>query len=242
MLNTSINYPDNPISIIATLLAYCVIAYAANRIFQSQFQKPPIWKAMAAGLAGLFAININFPIMGTLIGLPILPLGAGIAYLWLKNREGGWSTYRRFIWLGFLSNFLFLAFSLLALGLFHVVYPENKPSTYLSNVERAAVVSSVPVPVKYSLDKESLLKQVHSFKEEKIQSDLWYEQASKRSEAHQRSERFPFLLTGMQSKWGSNFQPLVFVEKDGKGLLLTNGGKQYYFRTAASILKEDVNK
>ena len=51
-------------------------------------------------------------------------------------------------------------------------------------------------------------------------------------------ERFPYLLANVAPKWGSKVTATIYVEKDGKGLLIAAPTKHLYYRLDESILQE----
>ena len=55
-----------------------------------------------------------------------------------------------------------------------------------------------------------------------------------------RKERFPYLLTGTKPKWGSGIPTLNFLEKDGKGILITTPKRQLYFRAEQTLLERGL--
>lgn len=55
--------------------------------------------------------------------------------------------------------------------------------------------------------------------------------------AQQTFERFPYILLGASPKWGSGYESTIYIESDGKGMLISTEKEQYYFRSSESILK-----
>jgi hypothetical protein len=69
---------------------------------------------------------------------------------------------------------------------------------------------------------------------EEIREQIWPEEESE--EPVNVQEKFPYLLTGVKTKTREMMQ--VYVEQDGKGLLITTKSNQYYFRSnTASFLE-----
>ena len=91
-----------------------------------------------------------------------------------KRKEERWQSYRPFAWLGFWANFIFLASTLITIQFHHVVYPKNEPSTYISKVENASIINIHPSAKDQSLNKESLLKQLHTLEKGTFYNDQWY--------------------------------------------------------------------
>lgn len=70
-----------------------------------------------------------------------------------------------------------------------------------------------------------------------MDSGKWFEAAHTLGSNH-REARFPYVLTGIETKWGSGKSPIIYLEKDGKGILISMEDKQLYFRSSAPFLKE----
>ncbi|SFM02522.1 hypothetical protein SAMN04487943_106257 [Gracilibacillus orientalis] len=37
----------------------------------------------------------------------------------------------------------------------------------------------------------------------------------------EQAEKFPYLLDGIQSKWGSGYNPIVYLDRDGYNLIIS---------------------
>ncbi|WP_257391510.1 hypothetical protein [Cytobacillus gottheilii] len=223
-------------TILITVVGWGIIAYIAIRIYRKQTVKPKIWKIMIVLFAGLFTFSFHWVLIGTLLRIPLLPLGVWVLYFILKRKEGRWETYRKFAWLGFLGNFIFLALTLLAIPLQQLVYPDN-PSTYISNIENASVIHIHPSAEEQILNKESLLNQMETMKEAAIMGGEWYEETFAYGEENIVNERFPYQLIELSPRWGSGISAIIYIEEDGKGLLITTPEKQLYLRSEESLLK-----
>ncbi len=214
-----------------------IIAYFAHRTYKKQMVKPKKWKIFIVILAGLFSFSINWNMFDTMIKLPILPLGVWILYFVLKGKDERWETYRTFAWIGFWANFLFMAAALIAMPIHQVIYPKDKSATYISNIENASIINIHPSAEEVSLNKGSLSKPFHTMEKETIYSDQWYEDTYMNTKLNKRSERFPYQLIGTSSKWGSGLHTIIFIENDGKGILITTQKKQLYFRSEDSLIE-----
>ncbi|MDI2587309.1 hypothetical protein OR571_09400 [Psychrobacillus sp. NEAU-3TGS] len=228
----------NIIEVATSILAWIVIGTLAFRIYKKQVEHPKAWKIIIVILIGLFSFSIKWNVFDTLIQIAILPLGVWILYAILKRKEGCWKKYRPFAWLGFWANFIFLSTTLIAIPINHFVYPENEMKTYISNVESASIIAIHPSAKETSLIKEDLLKQIHNLKEKQFFSDKWYNETYMNTEANKRSERFPYMLINTSPKWGSGLITNVYIEGDGKGLLVVTPKKQFYFHSDQSLLEE----
>ncbi|WP_040205318.1 hypothetical protein [Neobacillus jeddahensis] len=232
-----VNFDLNAIGVFTGILAWSVIGFFAYQIYKKQMVKPKVWKILMAILVGLFSFSINWNMNETMFRIPILPLGVWILYFFCKGKAGRWQTYRTFAWLGFLMNFVFLFLTLVSIPIYHMIYSENEPSTYISTVENASIITIHPSAKNPTLKEEKLLKQLSSMSQEKIYSNQWYDDTYKNHELIDRKERFPYQLIGASPKWGSGLNTIIYIEDDGKGILISTPKKQLYFRSEESILE-----
>ncbi|MBY6036596.1 hypothetical protein KUV80_08025 [Fictibacillus nanhaiensis] len=224
-------------SILTESIALILVSILAYRIYKKQDEKPKIWKVLLLLVAGLFSFSIDWQVFGTFLKIPILPLGAWILYFWFRNKVEKWVAYRPFAWLGFFANFIFLAATLASIPIHHTLYPEKELSTYISKVEDPTVITLHPSASNVSLQKGVLKEQLHKMRPETIDSDGWYNQIVNIDiEPKERLEKFPYQLFGTIPKWGSGLRTLVYVERDGQGILLISPEKQFYFRSDQSLL------
>ncbi|MBT2693726.1 hypothetical protein [Bacillus sp. ISL-55] len=231
----------NAPEIVLNLVAWSAIFILARRIYSRQDVKPIIWKLAIVIFVGLFSFSINLPYMDQLIKLAILPLGVWILYgIYSRKNEGkSWEKYRKYAWLGFFANYIFLAVSLINPLIHSAIFPANEISTYLSDINKGKIIQTHPSAENKILDMDSLLVQLDSFKEEAVYSEKWYYEAFESAgELSKAEERFPYQLAGTEAKWGSGIEPMIFVEHDGKGILISTGQKQVYFRAEKSLLKK----
>ena len=231
------DFTVNAIAILTGILAWSVIGFFAYRIYKKQMVKPKVWKILIVLFVGLFSFSINWAMFDTIFKLPILPLGVWILYFVLKGKEERWQTYRSFAWLGFLANFIFLLLTLVSIPVHHALYPKNEPSTFISNVENASIITIHPSAKERSLNKESLMKQLQALRQETIYSDQWYTETYMNAESTIRNERFPYQLIDTKAKWGSGLNTIIYIEDDGKGILISTPKNQLYFRSEDSVIK-----
>ncbi|MGG4498967.1 hypothetical protein [Brevibacillus reuszeri] len=232
-----INTNYNIIEILTVILGWLVIVYFAYRIYHKQIEKPKVWKIPLIILVGLFSFSINWNMFDRIFKLPILPLGVWILYFVFKVKKERWQTCRSFAWLGFGANFIFFASTLITIPVQHVIYPKDGLSVYISNVENASILNIHPSAKDRSLNKDSFLKQLDTMRQEVINSDQWYRESYINSESNKRNERFPYQIIGTSSKWGSGLHTLIYIEDDGKGILLSTPKKQLYFRSKDSLIE-----
>jgi len=235
-MEINFNFTINAVAIVTGILAWCSIIFLAYRVYKKQSVRPKVWKILLVMFVGLFSFSFKWNMFDTIVKFPILPLGVWILYFILKGREERWQTYRSFAWLGFWANFIFLASTLIAIPVHHVVYPKDEPSTYFSKVGNASILNIHPSATDRSLNKESLLKQLDTMRQEEVFSDQWYEDTYM-TESNKRNERFPYQLIGTSSKWGSGLETIIYIEDDGKGILLSTPQEQLYFRSEDSFIE-----
>ncbi|MFC0560851.1 hypothetical protein [Halalkalibacter alkalisediminis] len=235
-MQVSLNFPVDMIEAAVTILTWGLILYLIYYLYQKSEAKPKIWKACVTTFVGIFTFNFSFPMFQTVIDLPILPLGVWILLWYASSRKGAWDKYRRFAWLGFFTNFIFIIAPILTILLHHAVYPKSNLSTYIADYDNAAMIQLHPSAEDVQFDLESFESLFPSFVEEPFNSIDWYHHPID-VEPHERVEQFPYQLSGTSSKWGSGMPTLIYVEKDGKGILIDSSDRQHYFRSEETILK-----
>jgi len=228
------------VELVTTILGWLVIVYFAYRIYKKLSEKPKVWKVLVVTWIGLFALSFNLPMFGSMVKLSILPLGVWILYGVFRKKEAQWQVYRRFAWLGFIANFIFIITTLVAVPIHQMLYPENDPSSYISTIHDASIIHIHPSAEKRSLNKDILDKKLVLLKEEPVRSMDWYYETDQYNQDKKVIERFPYQLIGYKPKWGSDLNSIVYIEKDGKGLLISSTKKQLYFRSEHSLI-EKVN-
>ncbi|KSU61781.1 hypothetical protein AS034_13170 [[Bacillus] enclensis] len=235
----NLDFTGDAVSVALDVLAWLVIGLLAVRLYRKQQAKPRVWKVVVAILAGVFAFSIDWEMEGTMMRFPVLPLGVWILYAVLNRVEDRWDNYRRFAWLGFAGNFIFLAASLLSILLYSAVYPEGDLSTHIADTDEASIIATHPSGAgDAALDRGKFADQLASAEQERVDSDGWYEEMFQESDGERnRNERFPYQMTGVSSKWGSGKKPIIYVEEDGKGILVSTSRNQYYYRLDDSVLK-----
>ncbi|MBP0726944.1 hypothetical protein J5Y03_17435 [Bacillus sp. RG28] len=230
-------FPNLP-AVLVSGITYIVIGILIYLIYKKQEEKPNKLKVLIVCWVGLFMFSINTSIYGTLIKIPILPLGVWILY-WILRRNGNkerWIRYRAFAWFGFFVNFIFLLTSLLISPINELFYPSSSATSYISNVNHASILTTHPSAKPATLNKEKLHSQLSKMKEKPIYSDEWYNQTYENRDTNKSIERFPYILMDAIPKKGSGIKSIIYVERDGKGLLISIPSKQYYFRSKESFL------
>lgn len=227
-------FNDYP-SLITTSISFLIFGLLFYLIYRSQIEKTPIWKAVVVVLVGRLAFFLDIPILSQLVQFPILPLGVWVLYWIMKRKDNGerWLRYRKFAWLGFWVNFVFLTVSLLTVPVHSFLFPADEASTYIAMTEHASLIVSHPSGETAAIKKTELGNQLGKMKESKIKSESWYYDIV---HAEEKNERFPYVLLGTEPKQGSGLKPIIFIEEDGKGLLITTGQEQHYFRSTVSVL------
>ncbi|MCM3758385.1 hypothetical protein M3197_13020 [Sporosarcina aquimarina] len=194
------------------------------------------WKAFLVLLFGISSFSITWTMANTIIRIAVLPLGVWVLYFVLKRKEGRWERYRKFAWLGFGANYIFLLSILVASSIGHFVYPSNHVATFVSDVKEASILSIHPTGnAKVSLNVKALNSELQTLKQSQIFDESWYEDTFYQEKA--RYERFPYLLMDVKPKWGSGVRSTIYVEEDGKGLLIQTPTEYLYFRSTQSFVK-----
>jgi hypothetical protein len=231
----------NAVSISINIASWLVLLYIVKIVYKEQEMKPAIWKMILAFIIGLFSFSINLPFNGEPVRLAILPLGVWLLYWILSKRSEGlsWQKYRKFAWIGFFANYIFLIGTLSSLGLDGEIYPKRAITTYLGDLAHASILKTNPSGEQVKLDKKALIPDNLNFQIESIYSEKWYQETFMENSTERKEERFPYMLTGVKPKWGSGIQSEIFIEKDGKGLLINTGMEQIYFRSEETIFEEE---
>ncbi|MEN8698644.1 hypothetical protein [Bacillus infantis] len=227
----NLDFTGNAVEWAAAILAYATVVIAAIVLYKKQDEKPKVLKVILVMFIGLFSFSINWQSDGLLIRLPILPLGVWILYFFSRGKEGRWAKYRRFAWLGFAANFALLAASLAAAMFYHAIYDTKDPAVYLSNVEKAEVVLLHPSAEKTVL-RPGALMETGTWTRENVDSEEWYREITMEET---RDERFPYLLSGAEPKWGSGLESVIYIEKDGRGILISGPDAQLYYRAEVPL-------
>lgn len=225
-------------SILMDIIAFIIIGILAKRIYKKHEEKPKIWKMLLILFIGLFAFSFTLPVYDAFVKIPILPLGVWILYFVFRNKVEKWMMYRRFAWLGFLANFIFLAAAFASFPIEKTLYPQDKLSTYIARTDQANIYTLHTSVKETTLKKGVLNKQLSEMQPERIDSQRWYNDIVNIDvPQEERKEKFPFQIMGTEPRWGSGLKTAIFVERDGKGLLITTQKKQYYFRSNESLVK-----
>ncbi|RLQ93779.1 hypothetical protein [Falsibacillus albus] len=227
---SSINLP----SLLLNLAVWAGSAALVIFFYRKNKAKLTGWKVFLATFVGLFSFSITVPLFHDTFKIALLPLGVWILFFIFRKVKDRWVKYRPFAWLGFFSNYLFLAAGLLAIPINHGLYPENEVSTYLSSYEQPVLIAINPSADEHRIDRAALSTALNKMKEKKIYSTVWYQNITGQN-GKKGDERFPYVLKGTSSKSGSGIQTMVFVEKDGKGILVNSQRRQRYFHSPSSI-------
>jgi hypothetical protein len=230
-----INYRFNLISFLATIFVLIVIVSFAYRLYKNQEKKPKKWAVLLTILIGLFSFSIKFEVLGTVIDIPILLLGVWLLYFIYMGKEGRWQRYRTYAWLGFGANFLFVIAQIAAIPIHQIVYPADDANTYISDIEDGAIVTIHAASSQTTQLKNGLENQLDSMIQEEKSIYEWYGDGS--IQPSERTEQFPYQLINTKAKWGSGYKPIIFIEEDGKGMLISTSNEQVYFRSEDSLVE-----
>ena len=228
----------NSITFIFSLIAWGIILSLVVFLYRKQAEKATWWKIIIAYFAGIFSFSITFTYFNEPVQLAILPLGLWILFAVLYQRNS-WQKYRPYAWLGFGANFIFLLATLIASPLHQAVFPNNELSTFVSDLQQAHIITTHPSASEFASLQSNAAAQIANAKKGVIQSHLWYNETIM-TESDAKIEKFPYVLVGAASKKGSGYHPTIYIEKDGKGILIVTKQQHHYFLLSESILSEEV--
>jgi len=247
-LGFSFDIEWNTIDMIAMVASWAVFLFWIMTMYKKDEpeNRPKKRKIVVIVLAGLFSFSVDLSAFGEIISFAVLPIGVWIVYAVL-NLRGRWEVYRKYAWSGFAANYLFLIITLFAAFISSLLYPDGEIETYVDNVSEAELIMIHPSAIESELNVEQFEEAISGFEPEYTDVDGWYvevmeqEQNLEPNERNQIEEKFPYLITGIKSKEGYSVH--VYVEADGKGMLVNTSEDQYYYRSeSAFFLKEGVNE
>jgi len=223
-----------------TLLVWIIVALLAWRIYKKQEESVKAWKIVLLMVAGLFSFSVNFPNDGGMIRLAVLPLGVMILSFVFRKKKESWSVYRKYAWLGFFANYIFLATSLLSSPIHSAIYPADQADTYIAEVNEPALRIIHPSGEVKAINEQNFEKAISKLVKTDFPSLDWYYEVEKfePTEPKYVVEKFPYVIDGIEPKWGSGIRSIVYLEKDGKGILISSPKGQYYFRSEHVMFEE----
>ncbi|MFC4410119.1 hypothetical protein ACFOZY_06660 [Chungangia koreensis] len=224
-----------------TSLIWIIVAVLAFHVYKNQKEKTKSWKIVLLLLTGIFSFSFTIPIGGEFIRVAILPLGVmALAFLFRKKKEK-WLVYRKYAWLGFWANYLFLFASLLSNPIHHAIYPEHLAHTYIAKFDEPSLMMIHPSGEERIVVQEEFEDALTTMT---FQGDFpplaWYYETENHEQTEPRyvEERFPYIVNGVVPKWGSGIESIVYMEKDGKGIMVSTPDGQYYFRSVQELFVE----
>jgi hypothetical protein len=238
-MNINIDFSFNGVSSLLTIAAWGLIIFLAYRLYRKYKKNVKAWRVAFIVIIGLLSMDFKLNLADTIVNIPILPLGVWLLYFLSKNREGQWERFRPYAWLGFFANLIFVGTTLISIPIQLALYPKDNPSTYFANVEDVTILNIHPSAEETTFSKEKLQKQLHTMSKATIEGHPWYydDEKFEGTRVMGRDERFPYLVQGIESKWGSGVDSVIYLEQDGKGLLVTTAKSQLYYRFDDSLIK-----
>ncbi|MFS0785423.1 hypothetical protein ABC345_03450 [Shouchella sp. 1P09AA] len=216
------------IETVSSLFAFALFIGFFIFLYRRNTDNVSWWKALVVTFFGMLTVDFPLFIFNQEMAFPLIPLGVGIICLLAPRGNQGWLRYRPFAWTGFFSGFLFVGFSLIGAVVQYLVYPVDEISTYITNPTdiELTVTHFQGDEVELNLSEAHLER----YEIKSIGEAEFFEQImSGGRQQGEHQEDFPYVLQGAQSKWGSGYHPLIFVEKDGQGILVDLGEEQLYF-------------
>ncbi|MEK4699995.1 hypothetical protein MKX47_10390 [Solibacillus sp. FSL R7-0668] len=183
------------------------------------------WRGLIVFVIGLFSFSFSLPFFQTTIQIAILPLGIFFLYLALRNKDS-WEKYRHFAWSGFLLNYVFLFILIVSYFVSPLVYQPERLSTYIRSTEQLQLIST-------ATDQTQILALTNDIIEQANLEILTFEKPP----YEETPERFPYLLMGQQAQKGSAITSKIYIEENGKGILVDSNQKQYYFTVPSSLFE-----
>lgn len=226
---------SNIINLSTNIVILLMTVYFVYSIYRKQDEKTKLWKVILILVVGFFSFSIKLP---SNINIAVLPLGVWLIIAIYRNQQEKWENIRKYAWTGFLLNYLFLIAALINHFMFPIFYPYDKLDTFVSSIENAKLIATHPTAKDNLVLNEGVMDFNNDFKKANFFADDWYYETYGNEEPQNRNERFPYLLSNVTPKWGSDLEPTIFVEKDGKGLLVVESNNTVYFKTSKSILRE----
>ncbi|MCR2806572.1 hypothetical protein [Paenibacillus soyae] len=234
-------YSWNVVGIAVGLLSWVTVLYLLVRGYRKQETKPAIWKMLFAALVGFFSFSFKVPLFGQMVNIALLPLGVWILSWFIRRRS--WPRYRKFAWTGFWANYLFLATALLAGFVHSALYDKNDPHTYLADTRDARIAGTHPSAREAEFDEELFREAMASAASADMKNSLdWYYESRHQNGELYQEERFPYALFGAKPRWGSGLIAAVYLESDGKGLLLASEGRYYYYRSEKPMMEWEAEE
>jgi hypothetical protein len=229
------------------IFGWAILIGAVCYLYRRQTEKPVIWKMAIVVYIGLFCFNFQFAIGETPVKIAILPLGVWILILVFGKKKEQWKIYRPYAWLGFFGNFIFLITTLLISPVQNILYPIEKVETFLAELDDPGILLIHPSGKQADLNNEVFIESLSSWDLSKMDSMLWYDESypeideeeleEDEQAPYQTTERFPYILLGASPKWGSGYESTIYIEKDGKGMLISTEKGQFYFQSSKSIIE-----
>jgi hypothetical protein len=225
-------WPNNIVDVLFMVLSWGllvgIVLYYYRR--EKEAWRPVFWKALLIAFVCVFAFTLNIPLGEYMGRFAILPLGVWVVYWAAKNKS--WPRYRRYAWIGFWCNYVFLAAGLLGHYVNEGVYPKQTISTYFANVENARLVAIHPSAPEASLDAARLEQSLKALELQPEYDAMTWGYESRDAQ----TEWFPYALLGTEASWGSGISAEVYVQADGKGLLVAWNNRYLYYKAPSSLL------
>ncbi|RJX39066.1 hypothetical protein D3P09_16330 [Paenibacillus pinisoli] len=238
-MSLELDLPQNIIAVTASIVGWTIVLCWIILRYRKLQEKPAIWKMILAALVGILSISIHVSVFSTAVKLSVVPIGVLLVFLFMRN--GTWSTYRRFAWIGFFSSYILVATTLLGSWLHQTVYDKTDPATYLADIQQVQVIGIHPSAGHIGWDQAMFEKRLPDLLLEQSYNTLdWYYESRPAGETMHASEKFPYALLGAKPSWGSGYESAVFLESDGKGLLIQTAERHYYFRSEEPLVKLEV--
>ncbi|KGP72858.1 hypothetical protein [Pontibacillus yanchengensis] len=239
-MNDWTDFETGIIHILTSLLGWGSIIFLVIYIYRKNKTELSLWKVFLITYIGMFTFDYTLQISGDRALFPILPLGVWLifGFFCLNNKEKSWHEYRPFAWVGFGASFLFFSLGILGSFLHDQVYYRGELSTYIASVNQPQLVTTHPSGENPIL-KEDFQSSLPSFQQSEFNGMEWFKKMEQGKPKEDVMEIFPYVLKGTEPQFGSGIQPLIYIKRDGKGILVHNeNGDQLFFESEYSLFKE----
>ncbi|OAB46122.1 hypothetical protein [Paenibacillus glacialis] len=237
-MSFQLEVPHNIVFISCAILGWLIVLILVSRQYLKQQEKPTYWKVILVVLVGMGSVTTNLNLLQFSMKVSILPLGVWLLVGMLSKKS--WQTYRPYAWIGFWANFIFLGTTLMTGYIDNSVYPKEDASTYIADLKHASIVAIHPSAHPATLNNERLQTHLSDLQSADVLGMEWNRNSALESEYYYQKERFPYALLGTLPRWGSNLNSSIYIQDDGRGLLITTSNQSYYYRSKEPLIDMGV--
>lgn len=230
-------YHLNLTSSIFLIFIIMFVLWRIVRVHQAATEKQNIIKIVIIFLlSSVITGKITQHIYDIPFQIPILPIGVWLIYLAI-DKQKNWPSYRWYAWLGFTLSVLLTISNIIAYPIQKALYPPNEITNFINELDSTTIFTTHLSGADHVILTTNALDIIQNATYEP--NDSWgYAEFYYRYDNPKAKERFPYLLQNTKSKFGSGYHPYIFIEQDGRGLLIIDKNVSNYFHLDESILNE----